>query len=157
MVRIAAMKRVSGCLAAGVLAACLVGCGSGSDSGSAPKGVAQKYVDGLKQSNYSKACDQVAPNVQKQCATLMPQTDIKLSNVKVGRQVISGDRALVATTGKVCQSDTCHTFTGSNSGLPDDSTTFDQAFTKASSSEDADAVSAIAMVKTKGRWYVQLS
>jgi len=156
---IAATKRgraVGGVVAAGALVMALTNCGGGTPTRS-PKDVVKDYVSGLHDHDYSKACDQVTPGLQSKCNEQLPSAGVKSVDMHVGDQVISGDRAMVATTGKLCIGGQCSTYTEKTSGMPTKSKSFDEAFAAASDPDKANDLGAVVLVKHKGKWYIQLT
>ena len=156
----AAMKRGNGAavgvFAAGVLVMALTNCGGGAPTRS-PKDVVKDYVSGLHDHDYAKACDQVTPGLQSKCSEQLPSAGVKSVDMRVGDQVISGDRAMVATTGKLCIGGQCTTYTDKTSGMPSKSKSFDEAFAAASDPDKANDLGAVVLVKNKGKWYIELT
>lgn len=134
------------------------GCGGGS-SAPDPAAVMKTFVDGLSSHNFQKACDQVEPLQQAKCASDLGQVkSYTVRNVKIGRQVIQGDRALVSVTMTSCvdvgNGPQCQTASDPNAGMPSSKLSFDQAFAAATSNSSSTEQAAAPLVKEKGHWYV---
>lgn len=137
----------------------LTGCGGSSQPG--PQEVAKTYVSALEDHNFQKACDQVESSQRNQCTAAFEQiSSFSTKDMKVGKAVTEGDRALVSVTGKICAEVTaskqCSGATDPAAGMPDSSTSFDKAFATATSGS-SDALAASPMIRSKGKWYVQLT
>jgi hypothetical protein len=136
-------------VASGGLAAC-----GGTSTSSKAAAAAQGFVDGLQQHDTAKACSYADPSSQAECKADLGKVDYKASNVKLGKTVVQGQQALVTILGTFCVQGQCHTYTNPDSGLPNSTTTFAQAFKTAQNSSD-DAANPL--VEQDGHWYADLS
>jgi hypothetical protein len=166
------MRHVKRMAAAACLALLAAGCSSGGGAGGAstPSAAAQGDVNGLLTGHLSAACAYVPPNVQAKCRSgVAGVTGIRATGtVEIGAQVVQGDEALVALTGKVCLASgntgsSCMSNAVVSTGMPGGSVSFDSAFSAARSNFDGSdssqlgPFSPIPCIEINGAWYVDVT
>lgn len=132
-----------------VAAAGLSGCSSSNSSG--PGQIAAKYLAAYSKSDLKTACQYGEPAYQAECATAAGLGAYSGRNLKVHQVVTSGDEALVAVTGTICINGTCQTVSDPKSGMPNQTTTFSQAWNQAMNGNTS---AATPMKRVSGKWYI---
>ncbi|MDQ2850160.1 MAG: hypothetical protein M3Y49_05380 [Actinomycetota bacterium] len=132
-----------------VAVAGLSGCSSSNSSG--PGQVAAKYLAAYSKSDLKTACQYGEPAYQAECATAAGLGAYSGKDLKVHQVVTSGDEALVAVTGTICINSTCHTVSDPTSGMPNQTTPFDQAWGQAM---NGNISAATPMKRVSGKWYI---
>src|SRR5580658_3542146 len=146
------MRYLTRLAATACIALLAAGCSSGGSGGSSsPSTAALGDVNALLSGHLSSACGYVPPSVQAKCRSADGKvTGLSASGtVKVSRQVVQGDEALVALTGKVClgggnTGSSCMSNSDASTGMPGSTTTFDKAFSAALSSFNSSNSSEVA-------------
>lgn len=134
-----------------VMGAGVTGCSSSTSNG--PEQVAAKYVAAYSKNDLKTACQYVDPAYRAKCTSAAGLGTFSGQNLKVHKTVISGDRALVSVTGTICVNGSCQSATDPQSGMPNQSVSFDQAWNRAVSSSSNNAA-ASAMKRVSGKWYI---
>ncbi len=139
----------------------LTGCSSTNSSAPAsndgPAQVATQYVTAYSKNEPKTACRYVDPAVRATCASHAGLGTYSGQNIKIGKPVISGDRALVAITGTLYLNGSSLSITDPQSGMPNKTISFDQAWKQAVSSSSSLVLSnraASAMKRVSGKWYI---
>lgn len=151
IVRVSGRKGATATTTVMVMAAVLTGCSSSSSDG--PGQVAAEYVAAYSKGDLKTACQYTEPSYQAQCTTAAGLSTYSGQNLKVHKIVTSGDRALVSITGTICVNGACQSATDPQSGMPNQTTSFDQAWNEATSSP-ANAAAASPMKRVSGKWYI---
>jgi hypothetical protein len=157
------MRRLLACCVLAAAAAGVAGCGGGSSGGGAPanpqsdpKTTAAAFIAALKTGDVSTVCKYVKfpSTVTGSCPDLIGQAMLGgfTGTATVGNDAISGDRALVSTTGTFSVIGQRVSNTDPNAGLPSGSTTFAQAFATAQGSASSPDLT---LVRVNGLWYFQ--
>ena len=164
-------KHVRGAAALGCVGLLVAGCGGGSSSGaSSPSQAASADVNALLSGDLASACAYVPPSVQAHCRSgLRSVTGINATgNATIVKQVVQGEKALVALTGRVClkagnTGSTCISNADPSTGMPGGSVSFQSAFSAAltnfnsSNGSASGPFSPIPCIEIDGRWYVDSS
>lgn len=144
---------------AGMALVTVTACGGGSGaSNSSPKGAVIGLLQGFKDKKAAEVCKYTyaGPSVTtQQCITQVAaalKTGSFTGSYKIGNVSVSGDKALVAVTGKFSFLGQTIDNSDPNAGLPSGSTTFTDAYGQANESSDNSPT--VPLVKINGKWLV---
>ena len=118
--------------------------------------VAQEFMSAVRTRNVNQFCALVVPQERQECQSAAFATAMRsatISDVAIHQTVVSGDRALVSITGKLCIAGQCHGATDPNVGMPSSTVTFDQAWAKA---VGPTPTAGSPLEKINGKWYIIL-
>mgnify|MGYP001602860865 CR=1 FL=1 len=158
------MRKTLICCALAVTAAVgVAGCGGSSSGGapanpqSDPKTTATAFIAALKSGDVNEVCKYVqVPPSQGTCADgLGPalQQDPFSGDATVVNDAVSGDKALVVTTGTFSVLGVSISNTDSNAGLPSGGSSFDDAYAAAQGNPKSPD---LALVKVGDNWMIVL-
>lgn len=148
------VRCASAALAIAVIGACVSGCGSEAKP---PADRVQAFFQSLQSSDPS-ACESLVPDQRAKCTSDWGEMGLRGQDFAIHRTVIDGDRALVSVTGTSCSVAGCRTVTDSESGMPKDGVSFDQAWktlTASPESPENSAMAAVRLIKADGAWFIQ--
>lgn len=158
------MRRTLVCCALAATAAGIAGCSSSGSSGgggstnpqSDPKSTVTAFIAALKIGDVGTVCTYVQiPAQQGSCPDLLGQAlagrGAFSGDATVANDVISGDKAIVVTTGNFSVFGTSVSNTDPSAGLPSGSTSFDAAYSAALADPKSPD---LCLVKTGDSWFI---
>jgi len=116
-------------------------------------------LDAYRNTDIGRFCAVVLPSQQAACnsaALANAFATVRVSNVAIHRTAISGDRALVSITGKLCLAGRCQAATDPNSGMPSATVSFERAWRIAASPQGGTTAGS-PFERINGRWYLVLT
>jgi hypothetical protein len=151
--------------------ACLVGgCSSSSSRAStavaghaSPSGVATLFIRGLLAGENSVVCGAITPSEEQSCRQSTNRNNVfsgYSGHLTVNQVSTSGDRALVAVTGSVCQPGTgpgrCLSNSADGAGLPSSPSLFDYTYDHPVVTLRGEMWLVIPCFESSGSWYVDM-
>lgn len=133
----------------------------GGGSGNSPTNTVNGFVQAALANNGTAVCTFFPPADQTQCDAGSSIFHSATGSAQVVNQVIQGNEALVAVTGRICApfisgtsgGNDCASNSVPSTGMPGNGVSFDQAFT-ASQSESNNSLSPVPCEELNGKWYL---